>query len=108
MYSFYCLIILLIPLTLAYPRHHADDFDRFLDMYSREQLNKDNQANEEEFVVRRQNMFPFSPIQQQLPQVQPICLPQIWTCGPGLPECCPGLMCYSGNAKRGRHCVARG
>jgi hypothetical protein len=44
--------------------------------------------------------------QQRLVQ-NPLCLPHLWTCGPALPPCCHGLMCYDGNAKRGRHCVAR-
>jgi hypothetical protein len=54
-------------------------------------------------------MFRLMPLhyQQQLMHSPP-CLPHIWTCGPGLPPCCPGLTCYEGNAKRGRHCVARG
>ena len=108
MNCFYCLILLLVPLTLSYPRSRKNDIDRFLNMYLQEQLahsDDDSSGNSnEEYVVRRQNMFPFSALRQ----AQPMCLPNIWTCGPGLPACCPGLMCYDGNAKRGRHCVARG
>jgi hypothetical protein len=112
---FYCLILLLIPLAFSYPRSYSNDVNHLLDMYLRERLENMDESNDanlnEEFVVRRQNMFPFFPMQQQQqqqPQGQHMCLPHIWTCGPGLPPCCQGLMCYDGNAKRGRHCVARG
>jgi hypothetical protein len=113
---YYYLILLILPFTFSYPRHQSNEFNRFLDRYLRERsrnINEGNNANlNEEFVDRRQNMFPFPPMQQQQQQqqanLQPMCLPHIWTCGPGLPPCCPGLMCYDGNAKRGRHCVARG
>ncbi len=114
MNSFYCLIILLLPLTFAYPSRHSNDLDRFLDTYLRERSGNVYKFNpkksNEEFMFPRQNMFPLSSMQQYLPpnQPQPMCLPNIWTCGPGLPPCCPGLMCYDGNAKRGRHCLARG
>jgi hypothetical protein len=109
---FYCLILLLIPLTLAYPRSHSNDLDRLLEIYLKERLENTNEIDDssnsnEELFVRRQNLFPFQ-FMQQHQQVQPVCLPHIWTCGQGLPPCCPGLMCYDGNAKRGRQCVARG
>jgi hypothetical protein len=103
MNCFYGLILLLIPLTLAYPRSYSNDFDRFLEKYFKER----SQLNEG-FLDRRQVMYPLSPMQQYQPQMQPTCLPHVWTCGPGLPPCCAGLMCYDGNAKRGRQCVARG
>jgi hypothetical protein len=44
---------------------------------------------------------------QQQAMHAPLCLPHGWTCGPGLPTCCSGLVCYDGNAKRGAHCVSR-
>jgi hypothetical protein len=107
---FYCSILLLIPLTFAYPRSHPNDFDHFLNKYlqgrPRNMYGINNANSNEEHVVHRQSMFPILPIQQQ--QMQQMCLPNVWTCGPNLPPCCPGLMCYDGNAKRGRHCVARG
>ena len=96
---FYGLILLLIPLTLAYPRFHSTDFDRFLDRYFKQRTNSDDNSPN-----RRQFAYPLAPGQQH----QPACLPHVWTCGPGLPPCCAGLMCYDGNAKRGRQCVARG
>ncbi|CAF0806940.1 unnamed protein product [Adineta steineri] len=106
-------ILLLSVLTLVYSYPHSNNYDRFLDMYLKERsaiMDKLNHVNSnEEHIVRRQNMYPpMMPIQQYAPQMQPMCLPNIWTCGPGLPPCCPGLMCYDGNAKRGRHCLARG
>lgn len=101
---FYCLIFLLLSLRFAYPYPQSNDADHFLNKYLRQQLNSINGKA----FIRRQLMFPISPIQQQQPQILPICLPHIWTCGPGLPRCCPSLMCYDGNAKRGRYCVARG
>jgi hypothetical protein len=108
----YCLILLLIPLTFAYPHSYSNDFDRLLKKYLKEQSGNINDFNSpnlnEEFFVRQQRMFPMLPIQQHQPLLPPMCLPNVWTCGPGLPPCCPGLMCYDGNAKRGRHCVARG
>ncbi|CAF2405856.1 unnamed protein product [Rotaria sp. Silwood2] len=61
------------------------------------------------FGSSRQYMFRPLPVhyeQKLLPN--PLCLPQVWTCGPNFPPCCPGLMCYDGNAKRGRYCVAKG
>ncbi len=103
---FYGLILLLIPLTLAYPHFHSNDFDRFLEKYFKERSNNPN--SNEKFFARQQLMYPLAPMQQYQPQMQPTCLPHVWTCGPGLPPCCAGLMCYDGNAKRGRQCVARG
>ncbi|UJR28035.1 hypothetical protein I4U23_009292 [Adineta vaga] len=112
MNSYYYCILLLLPLIFAYPNPPTNDHDRFLDMYVKERLaNTDSMHHgslNNEHVVRRQNMYPFPLMQQQLPQFQQMCLPHIWTCGPGLPPCCSGLMCYDGNAKRGRYCVARG
>jgi hypothetical protein len=109
---FYCLILLSIPYIFAYPHSHSNDFDRLFNKYLKERsgnIDEINDANSnKEFVVRRRLMFPILPIQPYPLQAQPTCLPHVWTCGPGLPPCCPGLMCYDGNAKRGRQCVARG
>jgi hypothetical protein len=103
------LLLLLVSSSIGYPHRPPNDYDRFLDMYMKERTVGLDAANHEypneQYLVRRQNMYPFLPMQQQ---PQPMCLPHIWTCGPGLPPCCAGLMCYDGNAKRGRHCVARG
>lgn len=103
-------MFLLLPFTLAYPRFHTNTLDRFLKEYFKERSESmHNPAFDRESFIRRQFMFPSAlPIQQYQPQVQPTCLPHVWTCGPDLPPCCAGLMCYDGNAKRGRHCVARG
>ena len=101
----YGLFFVLLPLTLAYPRFHTNTFDRFLKEYFKER--SDSDLDRESFI-RRQFLFPSLPLQQYQSQIQPTCLPAVWTCGPGLPPCCDGLMCYDGNAKRGRHCVARG
>jgi hypothetical protein len=104
----YCLILLFIPFIAAYPRSHSNNFDRFVDKYLKERsanLNEVNNPNSNaKFAARRRLTFPLFGMQQH----QPTCLPNVWTCGPGLPPCCSGLMCYDGNAKRGRHCVARG
>ena len=104
MNPYYYFILLLLPSFFAYPQPPTNDYDRFLEMYAKERLANTN----DEYVSRRQNNHPFALIQQQLPQFQQMCSPHIWTCGPNFPPCCPGLMCYDGNAKRGRHCVARG
>ena len=99
MYYHIYFILLLISAAIAYPH-----------LNSNEQLETKN----EKVLVRRQIMFPRIPIQEQQQQQQQArqgqltCLPAIWTCGPGLPPCCHGFMCYDGNAKRGRHCIARG
>jgi hypothetical protein len=61
------------------------------------------------FGSPRQHLFRFLPLYYSEQSLQkPSCLPHIWTCGPDLPPCCPGLMCYDGNAKRGRQCVTKG
>ena len=98
MYYHIYFILLLISAAIAYPH-----------LNSNEQLETKN----EKVLIRRQIMFPRIPIQEQQQQQQArqgqlTCLPAIWTCGPGLPPCCHGFMCYDGNAKRGRHCIARG
>ncbi len=60
------------------------------------------------FGSPRHYIYRHMPLHYQQRLVQnPLCLPHLWTCGPALPPCCHGLMCYDGNAKRGRHCVAR-
>ena len=106
------ILLVFVWTTAAYPNRLANEYDRLMDMYMRERGAGHDAANleypNEQYLVRRQNMYPFLPMQQPGPQGQQMCLPHIWTCGPGLPPCCPGLMCYDGNAKRGRHCVARG
>jgi len=61
------------------------------------------------FGLPKAHLYQFGPIyyDEKPARNNPLCLPIIWTCGPGLPPCCPGLFCYAGNAKRGRHCVSR-
>lgn len=106
LYGFMCL---LLPFTLAYPSFHSDTFDRLVREYLQERSNSiSHSASDKDLFIRRQMLYPLVPMHHQQPQVQPTCLPHVWTCGPGLPPCCAGLMCYDGNAKRGRHCVARG
>ena len=111
-----CLILLILPLMFAYPRRYSNDLERLLNLHFRERAgnvddddNNDDMNSNEDTIERRQLMYPIQlqhQLQQQVPQA--MCLPNIWTCGPDLPPCCPGLMCYDGNAKRGRHCIARG
>lgn len=112
MNCFYALIFVFLPLTLAYASSHSNSFDRFFEKYLKERSENIHEITNpdlnEKLVARRQFMFPLLSIQQHQQHVQPMCLPHIWTCGPGLPPCCAGLMCYDGNAKRGRLCVARG
>ncbi|CAF0827474.1 unnamed protein product [Adineta ricciae] len=105
--------LLFLPLLFAYPNPPTNDYERFLSMYAKQRsAHQDTMKHgnlDDEYAIRQQQMFPFFPMQHQQPgQFQQMCLPHIWTCGPNLPPCCPGLMCYDGNAKRGRHCVARG
>ena len=109
-------LLLLVPLAQGYPRHYSTDLNDFLNLYLRQREGKQEQSNENS-ITRRQPNFRLMPLnylphqqhQQQQPYFQqPTCLPAIWTCGPNLPPCCSGLICYDGNAKRGRHCVARG
>jgi hypothetical protein len=78
--------LLLVPLVQCYPRHYSTDLNDFLNLYW-----KQREQTHENSIFQ-----------------QPTCLPAMWTCGPNLPPCCAGLTCYDGNAKRGRHCVARG
>ncbi len=104
--NFLCfMLVLLLPFTFAYSRRYSNDF---FNMYSKQHEPNSDETNKK-FGSHRQQMFRLMPLhyQQQLMHSPP-CLPHIWTCGPGLPPCCPGLTCYEGNAKRGRHCVARG
>jgi hypothetical protein len=100
----YLMIILLLPFTSPYPRQYSTNLNDFLNMYLKlqnensEKINKDSRTG-------GHYMSRLMPLHYQQ---QPTCLPHIWTCGPHLPPCCSGLMCYDGNAKRGRYCVARG
>jgi hypothetical protein len=104
--NFLCyIIILLLPFTFGYPRRYPNNL---LNMYSNQQETNFD-APYKKFGSSRQHLFRMMPLHHQQPLIQsPPCLPHVWTCGPDLPPCCPGLMCYDGNAKRGRHCVARG
>jgi hypothetical protein len=71
------------------------------------EMNSDE--NHGKFGSSRHHIFRIMPLHYQQRLVQnPPCLPNVWTCGPSLPPCCHGLMCYDGNAKRGRYCVAKG
>ncbi|CAF0876498.1 unnamed protein product [Adineta ricciae] len=109
------LLLLLIPCSISYPRRAPYNLNNLLQRYIRQ-----HDAGLDEFHSKfgspRQQLYRIMPLhyqqqqqqQQQLQQQNPICLPQVWTCGLGLPPCCAGLMCYDGNAKRGRYCVAKG
>lgn len=106
-----CLILLIVPLTMAYPRHSSNELDRFLRLYLKERaehLDEMDNSNSDEQTVDRRDTLLSALANEEKRQAPPVCLPAVWTCGPGLPECCPGLMCFAGNAKRGHHCVARG
>jgi hypothetical protein len=104
MQSLNCIFILLSLLLVVV---YSYDRNRFFNMYM-----KKHDGNSDEiyrkFGSPRQNIFRLMPLhyQQQVLQT-PSCLPHGWTCGPNLPPCCSGLMCYDGNAKRGRHCISR-
>jgi hypothetical protein len=108
MKAMFCLIILILPFTMAYPRRLSNEFENLLEMYLNkraEQLDAMNQSDsDEEFIDRRHNEL--SEHEERQSSVD--CIPNLWTCGPSLPPCCSGYMCFDGNAKRGRHCVARG
>ncbi|CAF3334090.1 unnamed protein product [Rotaria socialis] len=109
---FFCFIIFLVPLVFSYPRSGSNDDNHLFGTYLKGRLEESdediNENSNEERLVRRQNLLSLFPVQHYQSQYQPTCLPHIWTCGPGLPQCCPGLMCFDGNAKRGRYCAARG
>ncbi len=104
----YYVFILLLPFSFSYPHQYSSNFDNFLHMFMKQPKINSYPINRK-FGSSQQHIFRLMPLHYQQQQVQnPSCLPQIWTCGPNLPPCCPGLMCYDGNVKRGRHCVARG
>ncbi|UJR21397.1 hypothetical protein I4U23_024487 [Adineta vaga] len=107
--KFLCyILIFLIPFSFSYPRQYPNDLNNLLQMYLKQRETMLD-TSKQKFGSPRQNLFRVMPIHYQQLQIHnPTCLPQVWTCGPGLPLCCPGLMCYDGNAKRGRYCVARG
>jgi len=104
----YWISILLLPLVFSYRHRYSNGLNDVVHMYMKQREANLDEINKK-FGSPRYHMLRFMPIdhQQQLVQNLP-CVPQIWTCGPGLPDCCPGLMCFEGNAKRGRHCVAKG
>lgn len=99
-----CIFVLfLLLLTVVY----SYDLNRYFNTYM-----KNRETNSDEFHRKfgspRQNIFRLMPIHYQQHAIQtPSCLPHGWTCGPSLPLCCSGLICYNGNAKRGPHCVGR-
>ena len=102
------IFILLLPLCYSYPHRYSNDLNDFLNMHMKQRPTNYDETGRK-FGSSRQNIFRFMPLNYHQQIVQnPVCLPQVWTCGPGLPPCCSGLMCYDGNAKRGRYCVARG
>lgn len=112
MNSFHLLLLLLISSVFSYPHDETLNENDRLNMYLNGRLEEiddgSNENSNEQKLVRRQKIFSLLPIQHYQQHQQPACLPHIWTCGPGLPSCCPGLMCFEGNAKRGRYCAARG
>jgi hypothetical protein len=101
---FYYIVILFLLFTFAYSNRYANFFNNYM---KQQETNSDETRGK--FGFPRHHIFRLMPLhyEQQLVK-NPPCLPHVWTCGPGLPPCCDGLMCYDGNAKRGRHCVARG
>lgn len=104
----HCLLILLIPIISSYSNSQSNGLQKFLHLYMKQRERSLDETNRK-FGSPRQHLFRPSPIYYQEPLLQnPPCLPHVWTCGPHLPPCCPGLMCYDGNAKRGRFCVAKG
>ncbi|CAF0958790.1 unnamed protein product [Rotaria sordida] len=104
----HCIFILLFPVIFSYPHWYSSDLNRLFNMYRKQQEKNYDQTNQK-FGSPREYIFrPISSYYEQKPLQNPRCLPQVWTCGANLPPCCPGLMCYDGNAKRGRFCVARG
>lgn len=80
---------------------YANDWNSFARRYFDRSYGK--------FGLPKQHLYQLGPIYhpQQPSRENQLCLPTIWTCGPDLPPCCPGLICYNGNAKRGRYCIAR-
>lgn len=87
----------------------SSDLQRFFNMYMSDHQLKRNGIFAK-FGVPQQHLFRIMPLyhpQQQQMQM-PRCLSHGWSCGPGLTLCCEGLVCFDGNAKRGRHCAARG
>ncbi|CAF1019145.1 unnamed protein product [Adineta steineri] len=104
----YYIFILLLPFSYTHPLRYPKDLNHFLNMYTNQRETNSDRIDKR-FGSSRQLLFRLMPLHYQQPVVQnPVCLPRIWTCGPDLPPCCPGLMCYGGNAKRGRHCVVQG
>lgn len=102
------IFLLLLPLVFSHSYRRSNGYNRLVDTYL-----KPSERNAEEtngkFGSSRRNLFRMTPpFYEQKYFENPICLPHVWTCGPNLPPCCPGLMCYGGNAKRGRYCVAKG
>jgi hypothetical protein len=103
-FLYYIFIFLLSSFDFADSYWYSNDLNRYLKL---------QQRNSDEFNRKfgspRDHVFRLMPLYYQQKSLQyPSCLPTVWTCGPGLPPCCPGLMCYDGNAKRGRYCVAKG
>ncbi len=98
------MLVLFLSLTFVYSHRYFNGLNIHM---KQRKTNLDEISGK--FGSSRQDIFRLMPLyyQQPLAMQNPPCLPQIWTCGPGLPPCCPGLWCYHGNAKRGRHCVWR-
>ncbi|CAF3177841.1 unnamed protein product [Rotaria socialis] len=104
----HCIFILLFPVILSYPHRDSSDFNDLFNIYMKPRERNFEETNRK-FGSPRHNMRPFLPsFSPQKVFQSPLCLPRVWSCAPNLPPCCPGLMCYSGNAKRGQYCVARG
>ena len=99
----YCMVMMLLPIALCYPLHYPMNLNHYMPNYLRQQERQPDRKYADFNYGQQQPLFRFMPP----PVQQSVCLPAIWTCGPHLPPCCPGLMCYDGNAKRGRQCVAR-
>lgn len=104
MNSYYYIFIVLLFIASIDSHRYFKNLNKYLHLHER-----DPDTFNGKFGSPRQHLYRLMPLyySQQLAQ-DPPCLPHVWTCGPGLPPCCPGLMCYDGNAKRGRQCVAKG
>ncbi|CAF0891425.1 unnamed protein product [Rotaria sp. Silwood1] len=105
---FHYMFILLFPSIFSYPYRYSNDLNQFLNMYVKRQERNLDETNKKFGSPRQYMLHPLPSYYEEKPLQKPLCLPHIWSCGPHLPPCCPGLMCYDGNAKRGRYCVAKG
>lgn len=113
MHSTTLLILFVLPLIMAFPQDTDYESDRALETYLDKRMQQlkrddtDDQSSEDSLFDQRRALFS-KLLERQRRRMILECLPNGWTCSPGLAPCCQGSMCYEGNAKRGRVCVARG